>query len=70
MRRMILHQVLTTPLGIKKTVGLPLGKAFIQLINSKNKVLINRFLSLFREKANEAMPRDTLLHADTVNTLR
>jgi phosphoglycolate phosphatase len=56
--------------SIKKTVGLPLNKAFIQLTNSKNEVLINRFLRLFREKANEVMSKDTLLYADTVNTLR
>lgn len=56
--------------SIKKTVGLPLDKAFIQLTNNKNEVLINRFLSLFREKANEVMSKDTVLYADTVNTLR
>lgn len=55
--------------SIKKTVGLPLDKAFIQLTNIKHEVLINRFLSLFREKANEVMSRDTVLYADTVNTL-
>jgi phosphoglycolate phosphatase len=56
--------------SIKKTVGLPLDKAFIQLTNNKNEVLINRFLSLFREKANEVMSKDTVLFADTVNTLQ
>lgn len=56
--------------SIKKTVGLPLDKAFIQLTHSRNEVLTNRFLSLFREKANEVMSRDTVLYADTVNTLQ
>lgn len=55
--------------SIKRTVGLPLDKAFIQLTNNENEVLINRFLSFFREKANEVMSRDTVLYADTVNTL-
>ena len=32
--------------------------------------MINRFLSLFREKANEVMSKDTVLYADTVNTLQ
>ena len=56
--------------SIKKTVGLPLDKAFIQLTKNKNEVLINRFLSLFREKANEVMSKDTVLYADTLNTLQ
>ena len=55
--------------SIKRTVGLPLDKAFIQLTNNENEVLIDRFLSLFREKANEVMSRETMLYADTVNTL-
>lgn len=55
--------------SIKRTVGLPLDKAFIQLTNNESEVLINRFLSLFREKANEVMSKETLLYADTVNTL-
>lgn len=58
------------PESIKKTVGLPLDKAFIQLTNSRNEALTNRFLSLFREKANKVMSRDTMLYADTINTLR
>lgn len=58
------------PESIKKTVGLPLDKAFIQLTNSRNEALTNRFLSLFREKANKVMSRDTVLYTDTVNTLR
>jgi haloacid dehalogenase superfamily, subfamily IA, variant 1 with third motif having Dx(3-4)D or Dx(3-4)E len=56
--------------SIKKTVGLPLDKAFIQLTSKKNEVLVNRFLSLFREKANEVMSKDTVLYADTLDTLR
>lgn len=55
--------------SIKRTIGLPLDKAFIQLTNNENEVLINRFLSLFGEKANEVMSRETVLYADTVNTL-
>lgn len=55
--------------SIRRTVGLPLDKAFIQLTNNENEVLINRFLSFFREKANEVMSRETMLYADTVNTL-
>jgi phosphoglycolate phosphatase len=58
------------PESIKKTVGLPLDKAFIHLTNSKNEVLIDRFLTLFRERANEVMSKDTVLYADTVNTLQ
>lgn len=56
--------------SIRKTVGLPLDKAFIQLTNNKNEVLINRFLNLFREKANEVMSKDTIFYAGTVNTLQ
>lgn len=55
--------------SIKRTVGLPLDRAFIQLTNNENEVLIDRFLSFFREKANEVMSRETMLYADTVNTL-
>jgi len=55
--------------SIRRTVGLPLDKAFIQLTNNENEVLINRFLSFFREKANEVMSRETMLYADTVATL-
>lgn len=55
--------------SIRRTVGLPLDKAFIQLTNNENEVLINRFLSFFREKANEVMSRETMLYADTVTTL-
>jgi phosphoglycolate phosphatase len=55
--------------SIRRTIGLPLDKAFIQLTNNENEVLINRFLSFFREKANEVMSRETMLYADTVATL-
>ncbi len=55
--------------NIKRTVGLPLDKAFVQLTNNENEVLIDRFLSLFREKANEVMSKETVLYADTVNML-
>ncbi len=56
--------------SIKRTVGLPLNKAFVQLTNNENEIFINRFLSLFREKANEVMSKDTILYADTLNTLQ
>lgn len=56
--------------SIKRTVGLPLNKAFIQLTNNENEIFISRFLSLFREKANEVMSKDTILYADTLNTLQ
>jgi phosphoglycolate phosphatase len=55
--------------SIRRTIGLPLDKAFIQLTNNENEVLINHFLSFFREKANEVMSRETMLYADTVATL-
>jgi phosphoglycolate phosphatase len=55
--------------SIKKTVGLPLEKAFIQLTNNKNEVLINRFKILFREKADEVMSRSTVLYDGTASTL-
>lgn len=56
--------------SMKRTVGLPLNKAFVQLTNNENEIFINRFLSLFREKANEVMSKDTILYADTLNTLQ
>ncbi len=55
--------------SIKKTVGLPLEKAFIELTNNKNEVLINRFKILFREKADEVMSRSTVLYGGTASTL-
>jgi phosphoglycolate phosphatase len=56
--------------SIKKTIGLSLDEAFIQLIKNKDEYLINRFKSLFREKADEIMSKNTVLFDDTVNTLR
>lgn len=58
------------PECIKNTVGLPLDKAFIRLTNSRNEILISSFLTLFREKANEVMSRNTVLYADTIKTLQ
>jgi phosphoglycolate phosphatase len=61
--------------SIKKTVGLSLDEAFVQLTKNKNEVLINevlitRFKDLFREKADEVMSKNTVLYGDTVSTLR
>ncbi|RPJ76799.1 MAG: HAD family hydrolase [Alphaproteobacteria bacterium] len=56
--------------SIKKTVGLPLDEAFMRLTNNKNKVTIDRFRSLFREKADEVMSKNTVLYNDTVSTLQ
>lgn len=56
--------------SIKKTVGLPLNEAFVQLTKNNNEVLINRFKDLFREKADEVMSKNTVLFDDTVSTLQ
>lgn len=56
--------------SIKKTVGLPIDLAFMQLTNNKNEILINRFKNLFREKADEVMVKNTVLYDDTVCTLQ
>lgn len=56
--------------SIKKTIGLSLDEAFIQLTKNKDVCLINSFKSLFREKADEIMSKNTVLYDDTVNTLR
>jgi phosphoglycolate phosphatase len=56
--------------SIKKTVGLPIDEAFIQLTDYKNEVIIDRFKKLFREKADEVMTKNTVLFDDTVNTLQ
>jgi phosphoglycolate phosphatase len=56
--------------SIKKTVGLPIDVAFIQLTNNKNEFLIDRFRNLFREKANEVMSKNTVLYDDTIVTLK
>jgi phosphoglycolate phosphatase len=56
--------------SIKKTVGLPIDEAFIQLTNEKNEVSINRFRELFREKADEVMSKNTVLYNDTIGTLQ
>ncbi|MCC4770697.1 HAD-IA family hydrolase [Methanosarcina sp. DH2] len=56
--------------SIKRTVGLSLDEAFIQLTGYKDEILINRFKNLFREKADEVMSKNTVLFDDTVNTLQ
>jgi phosphoglycolate phosphatase len=56
--------------SIKKTVGLPIDVAFVQLTNNKNEILIDRFRNLFREKADEVMVKNTILYDDTVGTLQ
>jgi len=56
--------------SIKKTVGLPIDVAFVQLTNDKNEVSINNFRNLFREKADEVMAKNTILYDDTVCTLQ
>lgn len=56
--------------SIKRTVGLPLDEAFVQLTGKKDEVLINCFKNLFREKADEVMSKNTLLFKDTVSTLQ
>jgi phosphoglycolate phosphatase len=56
--------------SIKKTVGLPIDEAFIQLTNYKNEVLIDCFRNLFREKADEVMSKNTVLYDDTISTLQ
>lgn len=56
--------------SIKKTVGLPIDEAFLQLTNNKNKVMIACFKNLFREKADEVMSKNTVLYDDTVGTLQ
>lgn len=55
---------------IRKTVGLPLDRAFIELTNEKNKELIPDFKVFFREKADEVMSKSTVLFEDTINTLQ
>ncbi len=55
---------------IRKTVGLPLDKAFIELTSSQNEALIPHFKTLFREKADEVMSKSTVLFEDTVSTLQ
>jgi phosphoglycolate phosphatase len=56
--------------SIKRTVGLPIDEAFIQLTDNRNEILIDRFRNLFREKADEVMTKNTLLYDDTVSTLQ
>ena len=56
--------------SIRKTVGLPLDKAFIELTDNRNEALINRFKNLFRQKADEVMSKNTVLYDDTVSTLQ
>ncbi|AKB40319.1 MULTISPECIES: HAD family hydrolase [Methanosarcina] len=56
--------------SIKRTVGLPLDEAFVQLTGHKDEVLINCFKTLFREKADEIMLKNTRLFEDTASTLQ
>lgn len=55
---------------IKRTVGLSLDEAFVHLTGNKDEALINCFKSLFREKADEVMSKNTVLFEDTVSTLQ
>lgn len=56
--------------SIKRTVGLSLDEAFVQLTANKDKALISRFKILFKEKADEVMSKNTVLFDDTISTLR
>jgi phosphoglycolate phosphatase len=56
--------------SIKKTIGLSLDEAFVELAKDENKMLIDRFRSLFREKADEVMSKNTVLYGDTISTLK
>jgi phosphoglycolate phosphatase len=56
--------------SIRKTVGLPLDKAFIELTDNRNEALISNFKSLFREKADEVMTKNTVLFNDTIYILQ
>lgn len=56
--------------SIKRTVGLSLDEAFMQLTGNKDKILINSFRNFFREKADEVMSKNTMLFKDTVSTLQ
>lgn len=55
---------------IKRTVGLSLDEAFVQLTGNEDKALINSFRVFFREKADEVMSKNTVLFEDTVSTLQ
>ncbi len=56
--------------SIKRTVGLSLDEAFVQLTGYNDKTLINSFRNFFREKADEVMSKNTVLFEDTVSTLQ
>ena len=55
--------------SIKRTVGLPLDKAFTELTKNKDEKMLNRFKILFREKADEVMSRSTVLYEGTAGIL-
>lgn len=55
---------------IKRTVGLSLDEAFVQLTDNEDKALLNSFRIFFREKADEVMSKNTVLFEDTVSTLQ
>ncbi|WP_440947759.1 HAD family hydrolase [Methanosarcina sp. T3] len=56
--------------SIKRTVGLTLDEAFVQLTANKDRALRNRFKILFKEKADEVMSKNTVLFDDTIITLQ
>jgi phosphoglycolate phosphatase len=56
--------------SIKRTVGLSLDEAFVQLTGNKDQVVINCFKNLFREKADEVMSKNTVLFEDAIGTLQ
>jgi len=56
--------------SIKRTVGLSLDEAFVQLTENKDRALRNRFKVLFKEKADEVMSKNTVLFDDTISTLQ
>jgi len=55
---------------IKRTVGLSLDEAFVELTNNENRVLIDQFKIFFKEKADEVMSKNTVLYDDTINILQ
>jgi len=56
--------------SIKRTIGLSLDEAFVQLTENKDRALINRFKIFFKEKADEVMSKNTVLFDDTISTLQ
>jgi phosphoglycolate phosphatase len=56
--------------SIRRTIGLTLKEAFIQLTNCDDDDTIQRFIGFFRNKADEVMAQNTVLYGDTITTLR